>query len=135
MEKGFYEYMCAVPYLSTEQDRYWINQRDMASLLNVSVSTIDTLINDIYENKELDENKVSLPMTVFSSGNGIQYSFDALLAVAFRIHTKEVLEFRKWVTQVFDEYLYKGYVLDDKRFKLLLGQQTFQRIQRTLNML
>ncbi|MCD7807743.1 MAG: virulence RhuM family protein [Erysipelotrichaceae bacterium] len=135
MEKGFYEYMCAVPYFSTEQDRYWINQRDMASLLNVSVSTIDELINDIYEKKELDKNKVSSPMTIFSSGNGIQYTFDILLAVAFRINTKEALEFRKWVTQVFDEYLYKGYVLDDKRFKFLLGSQTFYRIQKTLDML
>ncbi|MCD7949830.1 MAG: virulence RhuM family protein [Erysipelotrichaceae bacterium] len=133
MEKGLYEYMCKVNCLTTYQNKYWLIRSDMASLLNVSVSTIDELINDIFNEKELNPSKVSMPMQVYGIDNGIQYSFDVLLALAFRLHTKEALELRQWVVQVFDEYLYKGSVLDDMRLKMLLGQQTFYHIQRTLD--
>jgi hypothetical protein len=45
------------------------------------------------------------------------YNLDAIIAVGYRVNSREATQFRIWATQVLREYLVKGFVLDDDRLK------------------
>ena len=45
------------------------------------------------------------------------YNLDAIIAVGYRVNSKRATQFRIWATKTLKEYLIKGYVLDDGRFK------------------
>jgi hypothetical protein len=45
------------------------------------------------------------------------YNLDAIIAVGYRVNSREATQFRIWATQVLREYLVKGFVLDDERLK------------------
>jgi hypothetical protein len=42
---------------------------------------------------------------------------DAIIAVGYRVNSRQATQFRIWATQVLREYLIKGFVLDDERLK------------------
>ena len=43
--------------------------------------------------------------------------FDVILAVGYRANSRRATEFRRWVTTILKEYIYKGFALDDERLK------------------
>lgn len=45
------------------------------------------------------------------------YNLDAIIAVGYRVNSREATQFRIWATQVLREYLIKGFVMDDERLK------------------
>lgn len=49
------------------------------------------------------------------------YNLDAIIAVGYRVNSKQATNFRIWATQVLKEYIIKGFALDDDRLKNLGG--------------
>lgn len=45
------------------------------------------------------------------------YSLDAVIAVSYRVNSKQAMQFRIWATQTLKEFVIKGFVLDDERIK------------------
>ncbi len=45
------------------------------------------------------------------------YNLDAIIAVGYRVNSRQATQFRIWATQVLREFLVKGFVLDDERLK------------------
>ncbi|WP_446698431.1 RhuM family protein [Atlantibacter hermannii] len=49
--------------------------------------------------------------------NTLHYSLPVILAVGYRVHSTRITQFRQWATQTLQEYLVKGFVMDDERLK------------------
>lgn len=101
----------------------WLTQKGMADLFGVGIPAINKHITNIYEEGELDkEATISKMEIVQQEGNRqvrreqVFYNLDAIISVGFRVNSKRATQFRIWARKTLNEYLVKGYILDDKRF-------------------
>lgn len=109
-----------VEVLFDEED-FWLTQKTMAELFNVKTNTINYHLKEIFENRELDENsvirKIRTTATDGKNYNTSFYSLDAIIAVGYRVNSKEATSFRKWATNTLKEYIKKGFVLNSEMLK------------------
>ena len=75
----------------------------------------------IFESGELDENSVVSKMETTASDNKsyltTYYNLDAIIAVGYRVNSKQATKFRIWATQTLKEFIFKGFVLNDEMLK------------------
>ncbi len=45
------------------------------------------------------------------------YNLKAIVAVGYRVNSHRAIEFRKWATAILEEYIIKGFAMDDERLK------------------
>ena len=107
-----------VTYLN---DTFWLPQKAIAVLFGVEVPAISKHLKNIFESSELDEISVVSKMeTTASDGkryNTSYYNLDAIIAVGYRVNSKQATQFRIWATQTLKEYIIKGFVLNDDMLK------------------
>ena len=62
--------------------------------------------------------------------NTLFYRLEAILAVGYRVNSSQATEFRKWATQTLNEFILKGFIIDDDRLKQgkNLGQDYFDEL-------
>jgi len=120
-----------------EDETIWLTQKLMAALFECSDKNILMHIQNIYENKELDENSTSKDfLLVRKEGSRTvsreikHYSLDVIIAVGYRVNSQRATQFRQWATQVLKEFAIKGYVLDKKRLEngSFLGEDYFEKL-------
>lgn len=106
------------------EDTLWLTQAQMAELFQTSVQNIDLHLRNIYAEGELTpETTIKSHLIVRTEGKrqvsrAIQhYSLPAILGVGFRVRSARGTEFRQWATARLEEYLRKGFVLDDERLR------------------
>ena len=59
------------------------------------------------------------------------YSLDAIIAVGYRVNSMKATRFRQWATKILNEYIRKGFVLDDDRLKqgtAVFGKDYFREL-------
>lgn len=102
----------------------WLTQKMMAELFGVEVPAISKHLNNIYDSGELSkEATISILETVQQEGNrnvkrNVEfYNLDSIIAVGYRVNSYLATQFRIWATQTLKDYIIKGYVLNDERFK------------------
>ncbi len=99
----------------------WMNQTQIAELFATSIPNISMHISNILKEKELSENSVIKDyLTTARDGKDYlvsYYSLDMILAIGFRVRGKRGTQFRIWANQNLKEYMIKGFVMDDERFK------------------
>lgn len=104
-----------------ESDTLWLSQAMMCELYGKAKATISEHIKNIFEDGELVENSVvRFYRTTASDGKNyqVQYlSLPMILAVGYRVRSTRGTQFRQWATQTLQEYLIKGFVMDDERLK------------------
>lgn len=104
-----------------EDDTIWLSQAVMAELFDVSVPTINEHLKNIFASGEQDENSVIRKFLITAAdGKNYQtrhYNLDMILAVGFRVRSNRGTAFRQWATARLNEYLRKGFVMDDERLK------------------
>ena len=104
-----------------KDDTFWMSQKDISNLFNVGVPAISKHLNNIFRDGELNENSVISKMeTTASDGKTYAvtfYNLDAIIAVGYRINSKEATKFRIWATNTLREYIVKGFVLNDDMLK------------------
>jgi hypothetical protein len=107
-----------------EQETIWLTQAQMAELFQTSVPNINLHLKAIYAEGELAvEATIKSHLTVRSEGSRqvsrpvLHYSLPAILAVGFRVRSHRGTQFRQWATARLNEYLVKGFALDDERLK------------------
>lgn len=94
----------------------WLNQKQMANLFDVDRTVITRHINNIIKKWEIAEKSNVQKMHFSHSDKPIKiYNLDFVLAVWYRVNTKNGIKFRKWSTKILKEYLIKWYVLNQKR--------------------
>lgn len=107
-----------------EGDTFWLSQKKMAELFNVEVHTVNYHIKEIFNSGELIENSTIRKFRIVQNESGRDvardvsfYNLDAIIAVGYRVNSKEATSFRIWATNTLREFIIKGFVLDDERLK------------------
>ena len=110
-----------VTYLN---ESFWLSQKMIAQLFNVEVPAISKHLTNIYIENELQkEATISILETVQLEGkrnvkrNVEFYNLDVIIAVGYRVNSKEAPQFRIWATQTLKEFIIKGFVLNDEMLK------------------
>ena len=89
-----------------ENETFWLTQKAMAALFGVEVPAISKHLKNIYSEGELSESTtVSKMETVVSRGFRGEvnemidfYNLDAIIAVGYRVNSKQATQFRIWAT-------------------------------------
>ena len=104
-----------------ESDTLWLSQAMICKLYGKAKATISEHIKNIFAEYELDENAVvRFYRTTASDGKNysVQYfSLPLILAIGYRVRSTRGTQFRQCATQTLQEYLVKGFVMDDERLK------------------
>ncbi len=113
--------------------------RSIANLYQIDRSVVSKHINSIYQEAELTKNRTSaLNAQVQNEGgrsvtrNIDTYNLQLILAVGFRVRSHRGLQFRTWANHKLEEYLVKGYVMDDDLKKDLMNGITTTPEQKNI---
>ncbi|MCG8345249.1 MAG: virulence RhuM family protein [Chlorobiales bacterium] len=104
-----------------EHDTVWLTQAAMAELFRTTKQNISLHLKNIFQEGELLENSVvkeNLTTAVDGKSYRIKsYNLEAILAVGYRVRSHRGTQFRMWATERLNEFLVKGFTLDDERLK------------------
>lgn len=99
----------------------WLSQLEIAQLFATSKQNVSLHIGNIFKEAELQQTSVVKEyLTTASDGKQYQiklYNLEMILAIGFRVRTPRGSQFRRWANTSLQEYLVKGFVMDDKRLK------------------
>jgi len=115
-------------------DTFWLSQKRIAELFDVSVPTINYHLQQIDESGEVHLSeairKIQIPSEKWTEGAVLMYNLDAVIAVGYRVNSYEATQFRRWATEVLKEYIVKGFVMDDERLKgkSVFGEDYFEEM-------
>lgn len=121
------------------EETLWMTQKAMSELFGVQVPAISKHLKNIFESGELQESTtVSKMEIVVNRGfrgevteETLFYNLDAIISVGYRVNSVQATRFRQWATKVLNEYIRKGFVLDDDRLKqgkAAFGQDYFREL-------
>ena len=113
----------SVEVLYNEED-FWLTQKSMAKLFNVAENNITYHLQNIFKTGELNENRTTQKIRVVQNEGNRKvsrevtfYSLDAIIAVGYRVNSKEATDFRIWATKTLKEYIKKGFVVNSEMLK------------------
>ncbi len=117
-----------------EEETVWLTQDQMATLFGKAKSTINEHIKNIYEEQELEE---AGTMKKFGNSEFQQkafnyYNLDVIISVGYRVKSAQGTQFRIWATQRLKDYIIKGFVLNDDRFKSGTSMNYFNELQERI---
>ncbi|MCL2131647.1 MAG: virulence RhuM family protein [Lentimicrobiaceae bacterium] len=118
-----------------EDETVWLSIDSMAKLFEKSRSTINEHILNIYAEQELTEidSVRKIGISDFSTKPTNFYNLDVIISVGYRVKSLRGTQFRQWATKRLNEYIHKGFTMDDERLKNLGGggywKELLQRIR------
>lgn len=102
----------------------WLTQNQLAEIYDTTQENISMHIKNIYDDKELDENRTYKKyLLVRQEGNRQvkrnidHYNLDVIIALGYRVQSQIATRFRRWATERLHEYIQKGFTMDDERLK------------------
>lgn len=115
----------------------WLTQDQLANLYGVERPGITQHIKNIFTEGELQEESVSKKfLRTATDGKNYStkhYNLDMIISLGYRVNSKIATQFRIWATKRLNEYIRKGYTMDDERLKNLGGggywKELLQRIR------
>lgn len=121
-----------------QDETIFLTQKAMAELFGVEVNTINYHLKEIYSSRELTEDSTIRKIrTVQTEGNRqvererAFYNLDAIISVGYRVNSQRATLFRQWATRVLNEFIRKGFVLDDDRLEqgnAVFGRDYFREL-------
>lgn len=120
-----------------ENETAWLTQKMIAELFQVSVSTINEHIKNIIDEGELKDKATIRKFLIVQTEGSRQvsrsvdfFNLDVILAVGYRVRSDRGTQFRQWATHRLNEYLVKGFTMDDERLKegVNIGSDYFDEI-------
>ena len=122
-----------------KDETIWCTQKAMAQLFGVGVPAVSKHLKNIFEEGELSpEMTISKMETVINRGKRGEvnefidfYNLDAIIAVGYRVSSLKATRFRQWATTILNEYIRKGFAMDDERLKqgtALFGKDYFREL-------
>ena len=110
----------------------WLTLDQMAALFERDKSTISRHIKNIFLEGELERNSVVANFaTTAADGKDYQvdyYNLDVIISVGYRVKSQRGVQFRQWATKRLNEYIRKGFTMDDERLKSLGGGGYFKEL-------
>lgn len=124
-----------------QNETIWLTQKGMAQLFDVGIPAISKHLKNIFECGELNEKVVVSKMEITTEHGAIPgktqtretlfYNLDVIISVGYRVSSRKATFFRQWATKVLNEYIRKGFVLDDNRLKqgsIVFGHDYFREL-------
>ena len=124
-----------------KDETIWCTQKVMAQLFGVGVPAISKHLKNIFQEGELQKEMVVSKMEITTRHGAIEgktqtssvdfYHLDAIIAVGYRVNSAKATKFRQWATRILNEYIRKGFVLDDERLKqgtAVFGKDYFREL-------
>ena len=112
----------------------WLSLDQMANLFERDKSTVSRHIKNVFSENELDENSVVANFaTTAKDGKTYQvehFNLDVIISVGYRVKSLRGTQFRQWATKRLNEYIRKGFTLDDERLKNGGGRYFKELLQR-----
>jgi len=117
-----------------ENETVWLSQEQMAELFQRDRSVITKHIGNIFKEDELEEKSNVQILHISSSDKPVKfYSLDVIISVGYRVKSHRGTQFRIWATKRLNEYIRKGFTMDDERLKNMGGggywKELLQRIR------
>jgi hypothetical protein len=105
-----------------ENESFWLTQKQIAQLFGADIRTINEHLVNIFESGELQQISVIRKFRI-TAADGKKYltnfyNLDSIIAVGYRVNSRQATQFRIWATNTLKEFIVKGFVLDDERLKL-----------------
>ena len=114
-----------------EDETVWLTQEQMSVLFEKAKSTINEHIKHVFEEGELDKSVVVRYFRITTKHGAIEgktqtrevlyYNLDVIISVGYRVKSLRGTQFRQWATKRLNEYIRKGFTMDDDRLKQLGG--------------
>ncbi len=120
-----------------EEKSVWLSQKNLADLYQVSIKTVNEHLINIYEESELSSETTFRKFRIVQTEGKREvtrvidhYSLEAILAVGYRVRSPRGTQFRQWATAQLNEFLVKGFIMDDERLKSgkSFGQDYFDEL-------
>jgi len=119
-----------------EDETVWLTQAHLCELFQKSKATISEHIKHIFEEGELNEESVvrnfRTTATDEKSYDVRYYNLDVIISVGYRVKSQQGTRFRIWATQRLREYIVKGFLLNDERFKSGSSMNYFKELQERI---
>lgn len=104
-----------------QNETFWLSQKMIADLFGVDRTVVTKHLKNIFETNELVENSVcAIFAHTAEDGKTYKtnfYNLDAIIAVGYRVNSKQATQFRIWATQTLREFIIKGFVLNTEMLK------------------
>ena len=121
-----------------KEETIWCTQKAMAQLFDVNLPAISKHLKNIFEEGELEVNSTVSKMEIVQTEGERNikrsidfYNLDAIIAVGYRVSSPKATKFRQWATKILNEYIRKGFVMDDERLKqgeIIFGKDYFREL-------
>ena len=121
-----------------KDETIWATQKAMAQLFDVNIPAISKHLKNIFDEEELRPDTTVSKMEIVQMEGEREvkrettfYSLDAIIAVGYRVSSVRATRFRQWATKILNEYIRKGFVLDDERLKqgtAVFGKDYFREL-------
>ena len=119
-----------------EDETIWLSQKAMAQLFDCTPENILIHLKNVYETRELEEKATTKDFLVVQkegnrevSRNIKHYNLDTIISIGYRVSSGRATQFRIWATQKIKDYIIKGFVLNDDRFKSGNSMNYFTELQ------
>ena len=129
--------------VNMKDETVWLNTEQMSKLFDRDYKTIRKHINNALREELSDESVVAKFATVQKEGNRQitrnidYYNLDMIISVGYRVKSQNGIIFRKWANKVLNDYLLKGYSINQKRLDYLQKSikliDIASRIEKELN--
>ena len=113
----------------------WCTQKAMAQLFGVDRTVVSKHLKNIFESSELQQDSVCAKFAHTAEDGKIYntqfYNLDAVISVGYRVNSLQATRFRQWATKILNEYIKKGFALDDERLKqgtAVIGKDYFREL-------
>src|SRR3990167_7486265 len=107
-----------------QDETAWLTQKMMADLFQVAVPTINEHVKNIYAEGELISGATIRKFLIVQKEGSREisrsvdfYNLEMIVAVGFRVRSHRGTQFRKWAIDRINEYMVKGFAMDDERLK------------------
>lgn len=124
-----------------KDETLWCTQKAMAQLFGVGVPAISKHLKNIFEEGELNREVVVSKMEITTQHGAMEdkvqthnvdfFHLDAIIAVGYRVSSLKATRFRQWATKILNEYITKGFAMDDDRLKqgtAVFGKDYFREL-------
>lgn len=113
----------------------WLTQSEIATLFETTPQNITQHLRSIFEDAELTEEATCKQLLQVRQEGARQvrrntklYNLKMILAVGYRVRSPRGTQFRRWATTALEEYLVKGFVINDERLKEPGGWDYFDEL-------